>query len=281
MSLKTGINSPPTVIIRPERGLGRLALRDLWEYRDLIRFLIQRNIYGRYRPTNLGLLWIVITPLAYMIIYTVVFGQLFGVKGDDVPYPIFVYSGITLWFFFQGTVTRAASSLTGSRGIMNKVYYPRLIVPLVAILSDLVDYIASLIPLVIMFLFYRIIPGPSILALPIFALLMVVAASAVGIWLAALSVNVPDVAIALRPTFRALLYLSPILYPISHIPDGWQSLVYLNPLSVIFQGYRWALWGSEQPPILILLITIILLILGLIAALFYFRRVERTMVDYL
>lgn len=281
MSLKTEINSPPTIIIRPERGFGRLALYDLWEYRDLIRYLVIRNIYGRYRPTNLGLLWIVITPLAYMAIYTIVFSFLFGVSGGNVPYPIFVYSGITLWFFFQGTVTRAASSLTGSRGIMNKVYYPRLIVPLVAILSDLIDYGASLIPLLLMFVYYRIIPGPSILALPVFVLLMVVIASALGIWLAALSVNVPDVAIALRPTFRALLYLSPILYPISHIPAPWNSLVYLNPLSTIFQGYRWALWGSEPPPFLTLLITAIFLILGLVAALFYFRQVERTMVDYL
>jgi lipopolysaccharide transport system permease protein len=281
MSLKAEIDSPPTIIIRPEPGLRRLRLQDLWEYRDLIRYMVNRNIHGRYRPTNLGLLWIFITPLAYMGIYTVIFSRLLGVRDDNVPYPMFVYSGITLWFFFQGTVTRTANSLTGNRGIMKKVYYPRLIVPLVVILSELVDYVASLIPLILMFLYYQFIPGFSILTLPFFALLTVIAASALGIWLAALSVNVPDVGLALRPTFRALLYLSPILYPISHIPESWRSWVYLNPLSTLFQGYRWALWGDEPPPVLILLITMGLLILGLTAALFYFRHIERTMVDYL
>ncbi len=281
MSLKTEIDTPPTIIIEPEHGLRRLGLRDLWEYRDLIRYLVMRNIHGRYRPTNLGLLWIIITPLAYMTIYSLVFGLMLGVKSDKVPYPMFVYSGITLWFFFQGTVNRTTSSLTSNRGIMKKVYYPRLIVPLVAILSELVDYVASLIPLVLMFFYYRFIPGFTILTLPFFALLMVLAASALGIWLAALSVNTPDVGLALRPSFRALLYLSPILYPISHIPDSWRSFVYLNPLSTIFQGYRWALWGEESPPILIVLIVTVLLISGFVAALFYFRRVERTMVDYL
>jgi lipopolysaccharide transport system permease protein len=135
-----------------------------------------------------------------------------------------------------------------------------------------------LIPLVLMFLFYRVIPGPSLLALPFFALLIAVAATAIGVWLAALSVGTPDVSMALPPAFRALLYLTPILYPISRIPEPWQALVYLNPLTVIFQGYRWALWGYETPPLMILLVTIFLFVIGLIASLLYFRHTVRWLI---
>lgn len=281
MSLKVKTDAPPTIIIKPEQGLNRLGLGELWEYRNLIRYLLWRNVYGRYRPTNLGLLWILLTPLAYMFIYNFVFGWLFGVDTGHIPYPIFVYASVTLWFFFYGAINKATTSLTSNRGIMSKVYYPRLVTPLVAVLTELVDYIGSFIPLLVMFLYFRLWPGLTILALPLFILLTILAATTVGIWLAALAVNVRDVSVALRPAFRVLMYLSPVVYPVTRIPEKWQAIYYLNPFASIFQGYRWALFGDNAPSMASLLYTVALLVVGLMASLYYFRRVERTVIDYL
>jgi lipopolysaccharide transport system permease protein len=282
MGLKAKTDSSYTIVIQPQQGFGQLGLQELWTYRQLLKHLVLRRIRGRYRPTNLGLLWLIITPLAYMLIYTLIFGVLFGVEGGGkAPYPIYVYSGITLWFLFQGIVNDTTGSLSSNKGLMNKIYYPALVNPLVSIISQVVDYLAALIPLLLLFIIYRILPSLDILLVPFFALIAILASSALGIWLAALSVNVRDVGLALRPTFRALMYLTPILYPVSRIPEKWHPVVYLNPLASIFQAYRWALFGDNFPPLLNLSVTIILILAGLLAALIYFQRVRYTMVDYL
>ena len=274
-------SSPNTVIIRPERGLGRLGLGDVWEFRDLLKYLILRDIRGRYRPMSIGPLWIIIRPICHMLVYSFVFGKLFGVRSGDVPYPVYVYSGIILWLFFSASVSKASSGLVANRHMMNKVYFPRMVAPLVYIGSETVDLCASFIVLFIMMAFYKVTPGLSILALPFFVCLVILAGTAFGLWLAALSVKVRDVSIALPIGLMAWMYLSPVVYPISLIPDSYLSMYYLNPMAVIFQGYRWALFGATHPPFTFLLGTAVLIGIGLVAAIYYFRHTERTMVDFL
>jgi lipopolysaccharide transport system permease protein len=216
-----------------------------------------------------------------MLVYSFVFGKLFGVRSGDVPYPVYVYSGIILWLFFSASVSKASSGLVANRHMMNKVYFPRMVAPLVYIGSESVDLCASFIVLFIMMAFYKVTPGLSIFALPFFVCLVMLAGTALGLLLAALSVNVRDVGIALPIALMAWMYLSPVVYPISLIPDSYLSIYYLNPMAVIFQGYRWALLGAEQPPFTFLLGTAVLIGMGLVAAIYYFRHTERTMVDFL
>lgn len=271
----------PTLIIRPTRGWGSLGLRDIWEFRELLYLLTWREIKGRYRQMAFGPLWMIMAPLIQMVIITLLFGMVFQLPSDGVPYPIFTYVALLPWTLFANTARNSAGSLVSQQHLIAKVYFPRLILPLSQALSALVDFAVSLVILFGMMLIYRIVPDWRVITLPGFVLLAVVTALATGVWLATVSVKFRDVLIILGFIITAWQYATPVAYSASLIPAQWQWLYQLNPMTVVVEGFRWALLGTGRAPSLmsvaVLAVTSILAIFGA----YYFRRTERTIVDTL
>ena len=272
--------------IQPARGWSALGLRDVWEYRELLYFMLWREVKGAYRQMALGPLWIVLKPLATMLIFTLVFGKLAKLPSDGVPYPIFSYTALLPWYFFSGALNRSATSLVTNMNLIAKVYFPRLIVPLVASISGLIDFLASFVILVLMILGYRLAGydlafSLRLLAIPGFLLLAVATALAVGLWLACLAVKFRDVSIVVGYFTQAWMYLSPVVYPLSLVPERWQTLYRLNPMTGVIEGFRWALLGTGHAPDAVFAISCAVVAVLLVAGAYYFRRTERTIVDLL
>jgi lipopolysaccharide transport system permease protein len=272
----------PVVDIEPRTGLQRLGLSDVWAYRHLLWFYVLRTIRGRYRPTLLGRGWIVLRPMLLSLVYVLVFGLLLRVSTSPIPFVAFVFTGIMVFQFFSGGVVETGNSLVSNYSIMSKVYYPRLIVPLTAVLTNAVDFLATLPVVALLMVIYRIVPPwPAVLLAPLFLLAITVVTLAVGVIVAALAVRVRDVLVGLPVIMRVVIYSMPVAYPVSLIPDRLKPLYWLNPMSTYLQGFRWAVLGDSAPPLwamsFVTVATVILLVVGL----YYFARVERTMVDML
>jgi lipopolysaccharide transport system permease protein len=268
-------------IIESTRGLPCLGIADVWEYRDLLFFLLWREIKGRYRQMALGPLWMIIAPLGQMIIYSVLLGVLARLPSEGVPYALFVYVGLLPWQFFANITRQTADSLVNQKAIISKIYFPRLIIPLVAVLSGLVDFFASLVVLAILMLFFRIAPGWTFVTLPFFLLLATMLGLGIGLWLAGLNVKFRDTAIGLGFALEALRFLTPVVYASSLIPERWQTLYHLNPLTTMIEGFRWALLGVGSGPHWTAAWAVGIALLVLISGAFYFRHTERTIVDIL
>ena len=266
-------------IIERTRGLPYLGLADVWEYRDLLFFLLWREIKGRYRQMALGPLWMIISPLGQMIIYSVLLGVLARLPSEGVPYALFTYVGLLPWQFFANTTRQTADSLVNQRAVIAKVYFPRLIIPLVAVFSGLVDFLASLVVLAILMLFFRIAPAWTFVTLPFFLMLATMLGLGVGLWLAGLNVKFRDTAIGLGFALEALRFLTPVVYSARLIPERWQTLYHLNPLTTVIEGFRWALLGVGSGPDWTAAWAIFLALAVLISGAFYFRHTERTIVD--
>jgi lipopolysaccharide transport system permease protein len=269
------------VVIEPRSTLRRLGLPDVWEYRHLLWYLVLRAIRARYRPTLLGRGWILLRPLLLCLVYVLVFGVLFKVRTEAVPLPLFVFSGVIVFLFFSGGVMDTAGSLINNYGIMSKVYYPRLIVPLTSIIVNLVDLVATLTIVVAMMLFYRLVPDWNVLWAPFALLGIVLTTLGVGVIMAALSVRVKDVMLVLPVVMRVLIYTMPCVYPVSMVPERYRFLYFLNPLAAYLQGFRWALLKDQPPPLWSIGSAAVLVSCALVFGLYYFNRVERTMVDLL
>jgi lipopolysaccharide transport system permease protein len=266
-------------IIESTRGLPRLGLAAVWEYRDLLFFLLWREIKGRYRQMALGPLWMIIAPLGQMIIYSVLLGVLARLPSEGLPYALFVYVGLLPWQFFANITRQTADSLVNQRAVIAKVYFPRLIIPLVAVLSGLIDVLASLAVLAIMMLFFRIAPAWTFVTLPFFLMLATMLGLGIGLWLAGLNVKFRDTSIGLGFALEALRFLSPVVYSASLIPERWQTLYHLNPLTTVIEGFRWALLGIGSRPDWTAAWAVGVALLVLISGAFYFRHTERTIVD--
>jgi len=265
--------------IWPSRGWAHLRLRELWEYRELLFFLTWRDVKVRYTQAALGVAWAVIQPLVTMIIFSVIFGQLAKLPSDGIPYPLFSYAALLPWQLFAGALTRSSTSLVGNAHLLTKVYFPRLIIPLSAVAAGLVDFAISFVVLLGLMLYYGITPTWAILWLPLFVLLSLLTALAVGLWLSALNVQYRDVQHMIPFLVTAWMYASPVAYSAGLIPSGLWRLVYgLNPLAGVIQGFRWALLGA-QPPDALLAVSVFAVIVLLVTGLFYFRRMERTFAD--
>jgi lipopolysaccharide transport system permease protein len=273
--------SPLTLVIQPTRGWASLGLRDIWEFRELLYLLTWREIKGRYRQMAFGPLWMLGAPLVSMVIFSVLFGNIFKLPSDGVPYPIFTYVALLPWTLFANASRNAAGSLVSQQQLIAKVYFPRLLIPLSQVISALVDFAMSFIILIGMMLFYRILPDWRVLTLPIYLLLAMTTALAVGLWLATLSVKFRDILIMLGFLIAAWQYATPVAYSTSLIPAQWLWLYQLNPMTVVVEGFRWAILGTGQAPtpmsFAVMGATLMLTILGA----FYFRRTERTIVDTL
>ena len=269
------------LVIEPGRGARALGLPDAWEHRTLFQFLVGRDLKGRYRGMSLGWAWIILRPLLEMLTYLVVFGYIIGLRTADIPYPLHIYSGLVAWLFFSGCVVAAANSLGSNRGLMSKVFFPRLIFPLVSLGAGVVDLLVAGTLVVILAVAYQVNPGWNILALPAFIALLVLFTLAVGLLLGAESVDRPDVLMAAPVTLRVWMYLSPIAYPVSLVPERLRDLYLLNPFTVIIEGLRASIAGVPFPSRASLLYVSVLTALLLLLGLWRFRSTEQRMIDYL
>jgi len=266
------------VRITPAHRRPHLGLAELWEYRELLYFLIWRDVKVRYKQTVLGAAWAIIQPLSTMAVFTLFFGLLAKLPSNGLPYPVFYYSALLPWLYFAGALQEATNAMTGNRSVITRVYFPRLILPLASVLAPLVDFAVAFTLLIGMMLFYRLAPGPSILLLPAFLLLAMFTALAMGLWLAALNAMYRDVRYVVPFLIQLWMFASPVAYPSSLVPEAWRWLYGLNPMVGVIEGFRWTLLGQGSLP-LPLGVSILSVVLALLAGLFYFRRVEGTIVD--
>jgi lipopolysaccharide transport system permease protein len=271
----------PTVVIEPVRGWSALGLRDVWAFRELLFFMIWREIQGTYRQTALGTSWLFVRPVANVLLLTFVFGGLVKVSSDGLPYPLFSLAALLPWGFFSNAVTRASRSLVDNMQIISKVYFPRLLIPLAGATSGIVDFAASFLILLIALALYQKPLRLEMLWIPVLVVIALGAALAVGLWLATLSVKYRDVSFAVTFLLQALMYASPVIYSADLVPGSLRLVYHLNPMTGVIQGFRWALYGSNEPPGLMLLASTGLVIAGIISGAYVFRRTERTVVDIL
>ncbi len=279
-SSKQGIdsNSAPTVVIRPSRGWIPVNLRDLWRYRELLYFLTWRTIKVRYKQTALGFTWAIIQPFFMMVVFTLFFGYLAKVPSEGIPYPIFNYTALLPWTLFAEGINRSSQSLVSDANLVQKVYFPRLVMPLASILSPVVDFAIASTILIGMMFYYGYPPTVKILWLPVFILLALMTALGAGLWLSAINVKYRDIRYVIPFLVQLWLFASPVVYSSSLVPPQFQIIYGINPMSGVIEGFRWALLGTEPPGSLIA-ISVIMVIVILVAGAFYFRRSEKTFAD--
>ena len=269
----------PVTIIEPSRGWLALDLKELWDYRELLYFLIWRDVKVKYKQTIIGAGWAILQPFMTMIVFTLVFKKIADISSEGIPYPIFAYTALLPWNLFAGALNRSTVSLVTQVGLISKVYFPRLIIPLSATISGVVDFAIAFIILVGMMFWYGIVPTAAILSLPLFITIALVAALSVGLWLAALNVRYRDVGHAIPFLVQIWMFASPVAYPVSAMPERWRLLYSLNPLAGVIEGFRWAMLGKESPDFVVIAVSTIAMIALLFSGIVYFKRTERTFAD--
>ena len=274
-----GNGQRPTVIIQPSRGLLRLDLAAPWHYRELLYFLIWRDVKIRYKQTAIGVAWAILQPLLTMVLFAVVFGRFVGVSPEGAPYTVFTYAALLPWYYFAQAVTESGRSLVGDAALIRKVYFPRLFLPLAGVLGSLLDLgIASLL-LFALLPVYGIVPGVRLATLPLFVALAMVTAFGVGLWLSALNALYRDVRYAVPFLIQLWLFASPVAYSTSLVPEPWRWAYGLNPMAGVVEGFRWALTGRGAGPGVALAVSVLAVLVVVVGGLLYFRKVEATMAD--
>jgi lipopolysaccharide transport system permease protein len=269
----------PELLITPGSRWMPLHLSELWEYRELLYFLVWRDIKVRYKQTALGAAWAVMQPLFMMLVFSLFFGRLAKVPSDGIPYPVFAFCALIPWQLFANALTESSNSLIGNQNLITKVYFPRLVIPIAAVLSGLVDFAIAFAILIGMMLYYGIVPGWSILVLPGFILLAVLTALAIGLWLSALNVQYRDVRYTMSFLVQFWLFATPVAYPSSLIPENWRAFYGINPMAGVVEGFRWALLGKTSPPGAMLWVSVAVVAALLAGGLYYFRRMEQQFAD--
>ena len=272
---------PCALIIRPSSGWVALDLRALWNYRELLYFLTWRDIKVRYKQTALGIAWAIIQPLFLVMAFSVFFGRLAKIPSDGLPYPIFSLSALLPWQLFAFALAQSSNSLVADDRLISKVYFPRLIIPLSAILSVVLDFLIGFGILLVLMGFYGILPGSALWSMPLFLLLTVITALAVGLWLSALNIKYRDVRYTIPFIIQFWFFVSPVAYPTSLVPESWRWLYALNPMVGVIEGFRWALLGVTQRPGWELVLSSTVVLFLFIGGLYYFRRMEKTFADVL
>jgi len=273
-------HSTEELLIQPSKGWVSLQLRELWRYRELLYFLIWRDVKVRYKQTVIGATWAIIQPFMTMVVFSIFFGNLAKIPSDGIPYPIFSYTALVPWAFFANGLTTSSNSLVGNSNLIKKIYFPRLVMPLSGVLAGLVDFILAFIVLIVMMLAFGIVPTINIIWLPVFLLLAFVTALGVGLWLSAMNVQFRDVRYVVPFLVQLWLFATPIAYPSSLITNPVLRLAYgLNPMTGVVEGFRWALLGVQTAPDPILLVSALAAIVVLISGAFYFRRMEKHFAD--
>ncbi|HSB88468.1 MAG TPA: ABC transporter permease [Anaerolineales bacterium] len=270
----------PIVWIRPARGWSLANLGELWRYRELIYFLIWRDVKVRYKQTLLGAAWAILKPFLSMVVFTVIFAGLARLATDGVAPPVFYFSGLLPWVLFQDGVTKAGNSLVASSNLITKVYFPRMAIPLALVVSGIVDFALSFLVLLAMVAYYGIHLTPAAWLIPLFLALALLASLGVGFWLAALNVAYRDVGYLTPFLVQAWMYASPVVYSTTLIPEGLGRVLFgLNPMAGVVQGFRWAIVGAGAPPIGLLVASLVVGVLLLVSGALVFRRMERYFAD--
>jgi len=273
------IEREPTVVIQPRQGFFSLDLKTLWQYRELLYFLVWRDVKVRYKQTAIGATWAILQPLLSMMVFTIVFGKLAKLSSDGLPYPIFAYAGLLPWQYFSQAISNSGLSLVQSENLISKLYFPRLIVPMAATLSPLVDFTVSFMVLLGLMAWYGTSATWGILVLPLFILLALSTALSVSFFLSALYVQYRDVRYTIPFLVQFWMYASPVVYSVHLIPERWRIIYSLNPMVGVIEGFRWALLGKAQPDLWSVAVSA-MVVMGLLGAgLVYFQRMERTFAD--
>lgn len=269
----------PTFVIRPSRGLRLTYLKELWEYRELLYFLVWRDIKVRYKQTVIGAAWAILQPVMTMVLFSVVFGNFAKIPSDGLPYPIFAYSALVPWAYFADAMSRGGTGIVDNMNLVSKIYFPRLIIPLSAVTVPLVDFALSFVVLTGMMAWFGVQPTWGIIILPLFLGLALITALSVMLWLSALNVRYRDVRYTIPFLVQVWLYASPVAYPISIVPEKWRLLYSINPMVGVIEGFRWALLGKTSPDFHAMLMSGGIVALMLIGGIIFFYRTEQTFAD--
>ena len=269
----------PHVKIRPSRGLLHLDLSTVWQYRELIFILVWRDVKVRYKQTILGAAWAIFQPLAIMLIFTAVFSYVGQIPSDGLPYPVFLYSGLLPWLYISQALSRSTMSLVGEASLISKVYFPRLILPLSGTLSPLLDLVLAFLVYLGLMVWFNVMPTWRIMTLPLFAGLALLIALAGGLWLSALYVRFRDVGHIIPMFIQLWMFVSPIIYPVTKVPETWRSFYALNPVVSVIEGFRWALLPDYRVEFSVFVPSLVVVFLVLAGGLVFFRSMERTFAD--
>jgi lipopolysaccharide transport system permease protein len=271
--------SPTRTVIQASEGWRAVDFAELWRYRELLYFLVWRDVKVRYKQTALGAAWAVLQPLIAMAIFTLFLGMLVRVPSDGLPYPLFVYSGLLLWTYFSNALAAASSGLVGNANLISKVYFPRLILPLASVLAGLIDFAIGFLLLIALLIAYGYTPGPGLLLTPLFVGFAMLCAVAVGILLSAVNVQYRDVRYTIPFLLQVWMFATPVVYPASVVPERFRGLYGINPMAGVVEGFRWAIFGQGQPPGTLLAVSFGTVLLLLVGGIMYFRRTERVFAD--
>jgi len=269
----------PSHVIQPDTSLFHLDLPALWHYRELLYFLVWRDIKVRYKQTVLGVGWAIIQPLMMMVVFTLVFGRFAKIPSDGLPYPIFAFAALLPWTYFSEALNRASVSVVNETNLVQKIYFPRLLLPISGVVTPLVDFVPAFGVFLVMMVWYGILPAWSVCALPIFVLLALLTALSVSLWLSALNVKYRDVKHTIPFLVQLWLYASPVVYPISLVPQEWRVLYSLNPMAGVVEGFRWALLNKESPDFAVVAVSAGVVVALLVGGLTFFNRMEQTFAD--
>jgi lipopolysaccharide transport system permease protein len=256
------------------------TLREVWEFHELLFFLVWRDVKVRYKQTSLGAAWAILQPVASMLVFSVIFGHLVGIKTDyHVPYPLFLFAGLLPWTYFSSSLGQSSTSLVSNSALVTKVFVPRLILPIAAVLGPLFDFLLSFSVLIVLFIVYGELPTWRVVFLPLFVAFTLLTALGVGLWLSALNVRYRDVPYTVPFLTQLWLYATPVVYPVSIVPERWQWVLALNPLTGVIDGFRWALLSGGRPHATVLLTSAGVAFVILTGGFFYFRRTQERFAD--
>jgi lipopolysaccharide transport system permease protein len=279
IALKVVAGTTQFVRIDPPGGWFSLGLHELWKYRELLYFLAWRDLKVRYKQTAIGIGWAVLQPVVSMIIFTVIFGRFAKIPSDGVPYPLFAFTALLPWNYFAGALQRCTGSVVSDAHLISKVYFPRLILPMAGSVSSMVDFLVSFILLLGMMIWYQIAISWWVLVLPSFLLLALLTALAVGLWLSAVNVRYRDVGHTIPFLVQIWMFVSPVVYPVSMIPEKYRLLYSLNPMAGVIEGFRWALLGKAGPDFSVMAVSACVVLVLLIGGLVFFRSMEQSFAD--
>jgi lipopolysaccharide transport system permease protein len=269
----------PSVVIQPKRGLFQLDLGSIWQFREMLYFMVWRDVLLRFKQTAVGVTWVVLQPLITMIIFTLIFSKLANLPSDGIPYPVFAFTALLPWFFFSQALMRSSSSVVQNANLITKIYFPRLLIPIAASIAPIVDLVFSFLFLLLLMGWYKITPTWGILVLPLFLALAIITSLAVGLWSSAINVKYRDVGNIIPFVIQVWMYASPIAYPVSMVPEKWRLLYSLNPMVGVIEGFRWALLGRKSPDFMLMAVSASVVLVLLVGGIVYFKKMEQTFAD--
>ena len=275
----TDVKDERVIRIEPSKGWVSLKLKELWEYKELLYFLVWRDLKVRYKQTVLGATWAIIQPFFTMVVFSLFFGKLAKMPSDGIPYPIFSYAALVPWSFFANGLNQASNSLVGNSNLIKKVYFPRMAMPIASVLGGVVDFVLAFIMLIGMIFYYGMVPTINVIWLPFFLMLAFMTSLGASLWLSAMYVQFRDVRHIIPFLTQIWLFATPIAYPSSLLSEPWRTIYGINPMVGVVEGFRWALLGAHTAPGPIIIVSSFTAVGLLISGAYYFRRMEKTFAD--